>query len=146
VIIGERDDFCSLAALGGPDREAPFFAPVKEASRKASSSCNFPRRVTPRPVRARCLPACPLSPTVGSGGGRSGTAGISWAVPPLCPCPQDPQNSVEYGACVLPRPATTVGTPLRTQHRFDQLPLGIAEFPSASQTFLLLVLERAENS
>lgn len=27
VIIGERDDFCSLAALGGPDREAPFLPP-----------------------------------------------------------------------------------------------------------------------
>jgi hypothetical protein len=43
VIIGESDDFRSLAAFGGPDREAPFFAPVKEASMKASSSCNFPR-------------------------------------------------------------------------------------------------------
>src|SRR2546427_12881809 len=43
VIIGERDDFRPLAALGGPDRAAPFFAPVKAASIKASSSCNFPR-------------------------------------------------------------------------------------------------------
>jgi hypothetical protein len=43
VIIGESDDFRSLAAFGGPDREAPFFAPVKEASIKASSSCSFPR-------------------------------------------------------------------------------------------------------
>jgi hypothetical protein len=43
VIIGESDDFRSLAAFGGPDREAPFFAPVKEASMKASSSCSFPR-------------------------------------------------------------------------------------------------------
>ena len=43
VIIGESDDFRPLAAFGGPDREAPFFAPVKEASMKASSSCNFPR-------------------------------------------------------------------------------------------------------
>jgi hypothetical protein len=42
VIIGKRDDSCSLAAPGGPDREAPFL-PVKEASMKASSSCNFPR-------------------------------------------------------------------------------------------------------
>lgn len=38
VSIGESDDLCSLAALGGPDRETPFFAPVKEASMKASSS------------------------------------------------------------------------------------------------------------
>src|SRR6266849_3838000 len=43
VIIGERDDLRLLAAFGGPDREAPFFAPVKEASIKASSSCSFPR-------------------------------------------------------------------------------------------------------
>jgi hypothetical protein len=43
AIIGESDDFRSLAAFGGPDREAPFFALVKEASMKASSSCSFPR-------------------------------------------------------------------------------------------------------
>ena len=43
VIIGESDDFRSLAAFGGPDREAPVFAPVKEASMKAFSSCSFPR-------------------------------------------------------------------------------------------------------
>ena len=43
VVIGESDDFRSLAAFGGPDRKAPFFAPVKEASIKASSSCSFPR-------------------------------------------------------------------------------------------------------
>jgi hypothetical protein len=43
VSIGESDDFRPLAALGRPDREAPFFAPVKEASMKASSSSSFPR-------------------------------------------------------------------------------------------------------
>jgi hypothetical protein len=43
VIIGESDDFRTLAALGGPHREPPFFAPVKEASIKASSRSNFPR-------------------------------------------------------------------------------------------------------
>lgn len=43
VIIGESDDFRPLAAFGGPDREAPVFAPVKEASMKAFSSCSFPR-------------------------------------------------------------------------------------------------------
>src|ERR1700692_4670691 len=36
VIIGKSDDFRSFAAFGGPDSEAPFFAPVKEASIKAS--------------------------------------------------------------------------------------------------------------
>ena len=43
VIISESDDFGALAASGRPDREAPFFAPVKEASIKASSSCSWPR-------------------------------------------------------------------------------------------------------
>ena len=43
VIIGESEDFRALAAFGRPDREAPFFAPVKEASMKASSSWSFPR-------------------------------------------------------------------------------------------------------
>jgi hypothetical protein len=43
VIIGESEDFRPLSALGGPDCEAPFFAPVKEASIKASSSLSFPR-------------------------------------------------------------------------------------------------------
>ena len=43
VIIGESDDFRPFAALGGPDCETPFFAPVKEASIKASSKSSFPR-------------------------------------------------------------------------------------------------------
>jgi len=38
VIISESDDFRPLAAFGGADRETPFFAPVKEASIKASST------------------------------------------------------------------------------------------------------------
>jgi hypothetical protein len=32
----------------------------------------------------------------------------------------------------LPRPTPTVGTSQGAQNRFDQPPLGIAEFPSAS--------------
>lgn len=43
VIIGESEDFRAFAALGGPDRQAPFFAPVKEASMKASCKSSFPR-------------------------------------------------------------------------------------------------------
>jgi hypothetical protein len=43
VIIGESEDFGPLAAFGRPDREAPFFAPVKEASMNASSRSSFPR-------------------------------------------------------------------------------------------------------
>jgi hypothetical protein len=43
VILGESDDVRTFAPRGGPNREAPFFVPVKEASMKASSSCSFPR-------------------------------------------------------------------------------------------------------
>jgi hypothetical protein len=43
VIIGEGDDFRPLAALSGSYRKAPFFAPVKQASIKPSSSFSFPR-------------------------------------------------------------------------------------------------------
>src|SRR5215469_18716802 len=43
VIIGESDDLRPFAAFGRPNGEAPFFAPVKEASMKASSSSSFPR-------------------------------------------------------------------------------------------------------
>src|SRR5215469_18655207 len=47
VIIGQSDDFRPFAALSRPDRKAPFFAPVKEASMKASSSRSFPRACSP---------------------------------------------------------------------------------------------------
>ena len=43
VIIGESDDFRPLCRVWlGPTARPPFFAPVKEASIKASSSCSFP--------------------------------------------------------------------------------------------------------
>jgi hypothetical protein len=42
VIIGERNDFRSLAAFGGTGRDAPFFAAVKEASINTSFSCSLP--------------------------------------------------------------------------------------------------------
>jgi hypothetical protein len=44
VSIGDGHDFRALAAPGGTDGEAPFFAPAKVASTKASSECNWPRR------------------------------------------------------------------------------------------------------
>ena len=43
MIIGESKDFRPLAAFGRPDREAPFFAPLKEASMNSSSRSSFPR-------------------------------------------------------------------------------------------------------
>jgi hypothetical protein len=65
---------------------------------------------------------------------------------PLCPRPQDPQDPVEDGSGVLPRTTSTIGASLRSQDRFDQLPLGIAEFPSSSHALLLPVFLHAENS
>jgi hypothetical protein len=55
---------------------------------------------------------------------------------PLRACTQDPQNSVEYRSGVLPRTTSTIGAPLGSQDRFDQLPLGIAGFPSSTHTLL----------
>ncbi len=133
VIIGESEDFCAFAAFGQPDREAPFFAPVKEASMKASSSWSFPRACNflarIRKMRSSLPSSHPLV--------QAAVAGLIRRIflgefAPLGACTQDSQNSVKYGPRVLPRPTTTVGTPLRTQHRLDQLPLGIAEIPSAS--------------
>src|SRR4029077_6822235 len=43
VISADGEDLRALATLGGPDRKAPFFPPVKEASIKPSSSSSFPR-------------------------------------------------------------------------------------------------------
>ena len=48
---------------------------------------------------------------------------------------QHPQNSIEYSPHVLPRTIPIVGTSQGTQKRFDQPPLGIAKFPSASRAF-----------
>ena len=44
VIIGKSDDLRSFAAFGGPDREAPFFARVKEASIKGLLQVEFSSR------------------------------------------------------------------------------------------------------
>ncbi len=65
---------------------------------------------------------------------------------PLRPRAQDPQDSVEHGSRVLPRTTATVGAPSGPQNRFDQFPLGIAEFPSSSHALLLPVFLHAENS
>jgi hypothetical protein len=65
---------------------------------------------------------------------------------PLRPSAQDPQDSIEHGARVLPRTAPTIGAPLGAQGWFDELPLGIAEFPSSSHALLLPVFLHAENS
>lgn len=81
VAIGDSDDFRALATPCGPDRKAPFFAPEKEASMKASSSSSFPRARNFWDARAVSVPTCPLAHTVENADGRSGTAGISSTVP-----------------------------------------------------------------
>jgi len=61
VIIGKSEDFRAFAAFGRHDREAPFFAPVKEASMKTSSKWSFPRACnsSARTCKMRSsLPAC----------------------------------------------------------------------------------------
>ena len=84
VIIGESDDFRPLAAFGGPDREAPVFAPVKEASMKAFSSCSFPRACNSSARNMQdALQLTLLHPLLESGGGRSGTAGTCWVAPAI---------------------------------------------------------------
>ena len=65
---------------------------------------------------------------------------------PLRPCAQDPQDSVENRLRVLPRTTSTIGASLRSQDRFNQLPLGIAEFPSSSHASFLTAFLRPENS
>ena len=55
---------------------------------------------------------------------------------PLRPCPQNPQDSVEHRSRVLPRTAPTIGASCGSQDWFDELPLGIAEFPSSSHALL----------
>src|SRR3984893_7853386 len=66
--------------------------------------------------------------------------------PPLGPGAQHPENSVEHGSRIRPRTTSTVRASLRSQDRFDQLPLGIAEFPSSSHALLLPALLLPENS
>src|SRR5262252_4575443 len=65
---------------------------------------------------------------------------------PLRPAAQDPQDSVEHRSRVLPGTTSTIRASLRSQDRFDELPLGIAEFPSSSHALLLPAFLPAENS
>ncbi len=127
VIIGESDDFRPFAALGGPDRETPFFAPVKEASIKASSKFQFPPSVKlfrqgaqdafqfafPHPLLEAAMAGLVRRIFVGQ-------------FAPLCPSTQHPQDSVVHGSRILPRTTATVRPPLGSQEWLDQFPLGIA--------------------
>jgi hypothetical protein len=133
MVIGESDDFRSFAALGAPDREPPFFAPVKEASMKASSSWSFPRACNSL-AKMRCSFASRA--TVGGGGGRSGTVGTYRGVlATACQSPK-PTEFRWHRSRVLPWAPSTAGASLRSEDRFDQLPLGIAEFPSSSHALV----------
>jgi hypothetical protein len=144
VIIGESDDFRSLAAFGGADRETSFFAPVKEASIKASSSCSSQQLL--RQHLQDALQFALSHPLL-----EAAVAGLvrrvfSRQLTPLRPCTQDPQDSVENRSRVLPRTTSTIGASLRSQDRFNQLSLGIVEFPSSSHGSFLTAFLRPENS
>jgi hypothetical protein len=94
VTIGNSDDLGAFATARGTDREAPFFAPVKEASMKASSTRSLPRAVL-LPAPAESVPAYPSAPTAGTGDGTSGTVGICPAVRATerpCPTPRGPHS------------------------------------------------------
>ena len=69
-----------------------------------------------------------------------------WQLAPLCPRAQNPQDSIEHRLRIPPWTTTTSGTSLRSQYRFYQLPLGIAELPSYPHTLLLPTLVDAGNS
>jgi hypothetical protein len=53
VTIGNSDDLGPFAPARGTDREAPFFAPVKEASMKASSTRSLPRACSSSAITRR---------------------------------------------------------------------------------------------
>src|SRR5439155_11433366 len=109
VIVGESDDFRPFAAVGGPDCEAPFFAPVKEASMKPPPVAIFREPATPPLERARCVPVCPPAPSAGNGDGKSGTADISWAVrataPPVPKIHKIPLSTARVSCQGRPRPS-----------------------------------------
>jgi hypothetical protein len=114
---------------------------------KASSKSSFPRACnSAASTRKNALQFACSHPLL-----ETAMASLVWRVlvgqfAPLRSGSQHPQNSVEHRSRVLPRTTSTVGAPLRSQDRFDQLPLGIAEFPSSSHALLLPAFQRAENS
>lgn len=60
VTSGDSDDFRALAAPGGTDGKAPFFALAKVASTKASSRFNCPRSCRYRANRCSTFSSLPL--------------------------------------------------------------------------------------
>jgi hypothetical protein len=71
---------------------------------------------------------------------------LPWQFAPLCSRAQDPQDSVEYRPRILPRATATVGPLPGPKDWFDQLPLGIAEFPSSSHALLFACFPASRNS
>jgi hypothetical protein len=66
--------------------------------------------------------------------------------PPQCPGTQHPQNPVQDCSRVLPWTTASIKTPLGPQSRLDQLPLGIAQFPSSSLAVLVTGFQPPANS
>ena len=110
VIIGESDDFRPFAAFGGPTARPPFFAPVKEASMKASSWSNFPRACNSSASTHKMRSSLPARTHCWKRRWQLWYGGVLVGqFTPLRSGAQHPQNSVEHRSRVLPRPTTTVG-------------------------------------
>jgi len=57
---------------------------------------------------------------------------------PLRSGAEDPPDAIEHRCRVLPRTTSALGTSFGSQGWFDELPLGIAAFPSSSHAPLCL--------
>jgi hypothetical protein len=131
VIIGESDDFRSLAALGSARPPSPLFSPREGGVDKSLLQIQFSSGVQLLGQFAQDAfqPAFPyplLEPAMTRLVGRISARQFT----PLGTCAQDPQHSSQHSSRIMPGATATIGTPLRSQDRFNRLPLVIAEFPS----------------
>src|ERR1700733_9388857 len=137
--------FVPLPPLVGRPR-GPLFCPGEGGIDEGLLQLQFPSglqllRQSTQDAFQLALPHLLLEMTMAS----LGKADTSWAVRATVPPPQGSQNTVGDCSCVLPRTTSTIGASLRPQDRFAQLPLGITEFPSSSDTLFLRFFLHAEN-
>ena len=76
----------------------------------------------------------------------SGKGGRFWQVPPLRPGAQDPQHTMQHGACVVPRTTAPIGTAIWPQHRLYHFPLFVGQFPTATHGHVRRSAERLEDA
>jgi hypothetical protein len=138
VTIGNSDDLGAFATARGTDREAPFFAPVKEASMKASSTRSLPRACSSSASTRRIRSSLSFRTHCWNRRWHVWYGGYLSEFAPLGARAQHPEDPIHYRSRVLPRPTSTIRPPFRSQDRFDQFPLGIAQFPASAHALLLL--------